>query len=183
MRQLALAALYLALALGANPAAAQDIPDTLLVGDMRKLVAADGGTVPEVALLDGADAERSLSEYRGKVVLLNFWATWCAPCRKEMGYLDALEGAAGGADFAVVTVATGRNPLPAIERFFAENAITRLPILRDPGQELSAAMGVFGLPVSVLLDREGREVARLTGEADWSSPEALAVIAALVAAP
>jgi thiol-disulfide isomerase/thioredoxin len=181
MRQLALAALYLAAALGANPAGAGEIADTLLTGEMKKLVVADGGPVPDAVLLDETDTGQSLAKYRGKVVLLNFWATWCAPCREEMPHLDALQGEAGGEDFAVVAVATGRNPLPAIERFFAGNGITRLPILRDPGQELSAAMGVFGLPVTVLLDREGREVARMTGEADWSSPEALAVIAALVA--
>jgi hypothetical protein len=98
-----------------------------------------------------------------------------------MPALEALETSLGGPDFAVVTVATGRNALPAIEKFFAETGVTRLPVLLDAKSGLARDMGVLGLPVSVLLDREGREVGRLTGEADWNAPEARALLAALIA--
>ena len=177
------ALLYTALALGANAAHADTAAlEALRTGDMQKLVfhgepVAAGTT----AFADAEGAEHRLSDWQGKVVLLNFWATWCAPCRKEMPMLDALEAEFGGEDFAVVTVATGRNSAQGIRRFFEEVAVTRLPILLDPGQELAREMGVFGLPITVILDREGREIARLRGEADWASDSARAIVAALVA--
>lgn len=180
MRGLALLVLYTALSLGANAA---DLA-TLKQGDMAKLIVADAPKpLPEVALLDETEAERSLSDYKGKVVLLNFWATWCAPCRKEMPGLDALQAEMGGDDFAVVTIATGRNPVPLITRFFDETGVKHLPKLRDPRQQLAGQMGIVALPVTVILDRNGAEVARLIGDAAWDAPEAKAVIAALIKGP
>lgn len=179
------AVLYTGLALGASlwaagPAAAADLAP-LLQGDMRKLVLTDPGAPLEATLFAADETPQALADWRGKVVLLNFWATWCAPCRKEMPSLDALQQELGGDDFAVLTIATGRNPVPAIDRFFEEEAIRTLPKLRDPKQAFAREMGVLGLPVSVLVDREGREVARLTGDAAWNGPEARAVIGALIA--
>lgn len=188
MRRFGLIVLYTALILGANAAGAEPPPGAdairpFLTGEMAKLVpATEMVPLAEAALLDRDDAPKGLEDYDGKVILLNFWATWCAPCRKELGALDRLEGELGGADFAVVTVATGRNPVPAIDKLFAEERITRLPILRDPDQSFARATGVMGLPVSVLVDRDGTEVARLVGDAEWDSPEAKAVIGALIAA-
>lgn len=183
--------LYTALALCANAAvaagAAADLgPQDLgpyMNGDMRKLVTASSPGAPlEATLLDAADAEHPLSTWRGKYVLLNFWATWCAPCRNEMATLDRLQAEMGGDHFQVLTIATGRNPVPAIDKFFADENITHLPKLRDPRQVFAREMGVLGLPVSVILDPEGREIARLTGDAAWDGKEARALIAALVAA-
>ncbi len=177
--------LYTALALGATPPAQGDPAAlaALQTGAMRTLVLhPEPRPLPEAALLDAAGAARSLADWRGRVVLVNFWATWCPPCRDEMPSLGALQAALGGADFAVLPVATGRNPVPAIRRFYAEAGVEALPILRDPAMALARGMAVMGLPVSVLLDRDGREVARLTGHADWAAPEALALIAAVIAA-
>lgn len=172
--------LYTALSLCANAATAADLA-ALKAGDMAKLVVYEEPlAVPELPFTDESGAEHSLKDFRGKAVLVNFWATWCAPCRKEMPALDALQGAMGGARFAVVTIATGRNPQAQIQRFFAEAGVTRLPRYQDERQQLARAMGVMGLPVSVLIDREGREVARLIGDADWNAPEARKVIAALM---
>lgn len=181
MRLVRSAVLYTALVLSANPGLAQTaIPAPLLDGEMRKLVPADPPSAPlDATLVDEAEAPRSLAEYRGKYVLLNFWATWCAPCRTEMPGLDRLQAELGGDRFAVVTVATGRNPVPAIRTFFDENGITRLPVLRDPKQAFAREMGVLGLPVTVILDPEGREIARMQGDAQWDGPEARALIAAL----
>lgn len=142
---------------------------------------AEPAPAPDVAITDPDGAEHRLADWKGKVLLVNFWATWCAPCREEMPSLDALQAKQGGDDFAVLTVAAGRNPPPAIDRFFAEEEIQNLPKLLDPRQELARAFGVLGLPVTVLIDREGREVARLIGDADWNSPAAHAVIEQLVA--
>lgn len=182
MRRLWSAVLYTGLALGANPAAADRATiEALRSGEMLKLAVSDPAPLPDAMILDEADAPRSIAEYKGKVVLLNFWATWCIPCRKEMPSLDRLQGAMGGADFAVVTVATGRNPVAAMTRFFQDQGVTRLPLWRDPDQSFSRSMGVLGLPVSILLDRDGNEVARLTGPAEWDSTDARAMIAGLIA--
>jgi thiol-disulfide isomerase/thioredoxin len=170
--------LYTALILGANVAAA-DVSG-LRDGDMKKLAIHEAPVpLPAVILLDAADAEHALADYRGKWVVLNFWATWCAPCRHEMPSLDRLQAAMP--EIAVVPVATGRNSVTGIERFFAEAEVKSLPILRDPTSELARGMGVLGLPVTVILNPEGEEVARLIGDAEWDSASAKAIMAALVA--
>lgn len=177
MRKL-LVVLYTSLMLGANPVAA-DVA-ALRDGDMKKLALHEAPVaVPEAVLLDATDGEHSLADYKGKWVVLNFWATWCAPCRREMPSLDRLQAAMP--EIAVVPVATGRNAIPGIERFFAEAEVKGLPILRDPTSELARGMGVMGLPVTVILNPEGQEVARLIGDAEWDTDSAKAVLAALVA--
>ena len=177
MRKL-LAVLYTALALGANPAAAQDVA-SLLTGDMEKLTLADPVALPEVPLISMTDEEASLSAYRGQWVVVNFWATWCAPCRAEMPALDRLQAAMP--DLAVVPVATGRNAPEAITRFWDEAGITHLITLRDPKSLLSRQIGIAGLPVTVIVNPEGQEVGRLIGDAAWDAPEAQAVLKALMA--
>jgi thiol-disulfide isomerase/thioredoxin len=190
MRLIRSALLYTALAVTANallPAlaladrAALVALEALRGGTMKKLTFSEPKTVPEAVLLDEADGEHGLVEYQGKVVVLNFWATWCAPCLKEMPSLDALQAALGTEDFAVVPVAVGRNPVEAIDRFYDKAAIVNLPVLRDPKQAFSRAMGVLGLPLTVILNRQGQEVARLIGDAEWNGPEARAILAALIA--
>ncbi len=169
---------YTAFLLGANAVAA-DVA-ALRDGDMKKLAFHDAPIpLADIGLVDADDAPRSLADYRGKWVVLNFWATWCAPCRTEMPSLDRLQAAMP--DIAVVPVATGRNAVAGIKRFFQEEAITNLPILRDPTSELTRSMGIVGLPVTVILDPEGREVARLIGDAEWDSASAKAIMGALTA--
>ncbi len=176
MLRKSLAVLYTALALGANPVLA-DVAD-LRDGDMKKL-ALHSAPVPlsQVTLLDASDTPVSLADYKGKWVVLNFWATWCAPCRQEMPSLDRLQAAMP--NIAVVPVATGRNALPGIEKFYAEAGIANLPILRDPKSELSRSASVMALPVTLILNSEGQEVARLIGDADWDSDSAKAILTAL----
>ncbi|WP_292019022.1 TlpA disulfide reductase family protein [Maritimibacter sp. UBA3975] len=175
--------LYAALLLGANAAFADMAEiEALKDGDMKKLMfSSEPSPAGQATFTDTEGNEVSLADYRGKVVLLNFWATWCAPCRHEMPMLDALQAEYGGDDFAVVTVATGRNKEMAIKKFFEEVGVENLPILMDPKQGLAREMGVMGLPVTVLLDREGNEIARLMGDADWSSESAMAIVSALIA--
>lgn len=178
MRKIALALLYMAFASGANPAWA-DV-SALLTGDMKKLVLTEPPVdLPDVPLLDMEDAEHRLAEFRGKWVVLNFWATWCPPCREEMPALDRLQAAMP--DVAVVPLATGRNDPDRMARFFEEAGVKNLSILRDPQSELARGMGVAGLPVTVIVNPEGQEVARLIGAAAWDAPEALAVLEAMVA--
>ena len=150
---------------------------------MRKLVVHDAPVaVPDVAFTDLEGTEHRLADSNGRLRLVNFWATWCAPCREEMPALDALARERGGADFEVIAIATGRNSLDAIARFKEEHDITALPTRLDPKGALAAAMNVPGLPVTVLLDRDGAEIARMLGGADWNGPEARALIDALIVA-
>lgn len=179
-RVMRLLALYTALALGANasPALAVDL-DGLLTGDMKKLaVHATPVDLPAAELLDMAEEVQSLDQFKGKWVVLNFWATWCAPCRHEMPALDRLQAAMP--EIVVLPLATGRNAPEQITKFFAEAEIENLTVLRDPKMQLARAMGVLGLPVTVILNPEGQEVARLIGDAEWDSAAAQAVMAAFL---
>ena len=177
MRKLAL--LYTGLMLAANAAFAGVVDPALLTGDMGKLVISQARALPQAELVDMTDGAASLEAYKGKWVVLNFWATWCAPCRTEMPSLDRLQTALPGV--AVVTVAVGPNPVPAIRRFMDEAGVTKVAMLRDPQAGLARQMGVFGLPVTVLINPEGLEVARLLGGAEWDQPGARAVLAAVMA--
>ncbi|KCV81148.1 redoxin [Actibacterium atlanticum] len=182
MRLLRSVVLYTALALGANAAVADTAAlEALRDGSMKKLnFHRTPVEVAEVGLVDMDDAPRSLSEFEGQYVLLNFWATWCPPCRKEMPGLGALQTELGSDDFQVVTVATGFNKVQAISKFFDEIEVDNLPLLRDPKQALAREMAVLGLPVTVILNPEGQEIARMQGDAHWDSDSAKAIITALV---
>lgn len=178
MRFILATVLYAALAVAAN-ADTSGLND-LREGTLRKLqFHAEPRPVPAAVLLDAEDGEHDMSEYSGKYVLLNFWATWCAPCRHEMPSLDRLQAEMGSDDFEVVTVATGRNPVPSITRFFDEIEVAHLPILRDPSQGFARSMAVMGLPLTVLIDPDGQEIGRLIGDAEWDSDSAKAIINAL----
>ena len=184
MRILALLVMYTALSMGANTAIA-DTQDLLGLrsGDMKKLVIHESPVATSDAAFDLEDdgGKGSLADYRGKYVLLNFWATWCAPCRTEMPQINALQKEFGGDEFQVLTIATGRNSPEGIKRFFAEAGIDSLPRHQDPKQALASQMGIFGLPITVILDPEGREIARLRGDAKWDSDSAKSIIKALIA--
>lgn len=176
LRKMVLVVLYTAFACGANAGAL----DGLLQGDMKKLAVLETPVdLPEAVLLDASDAPHAMADYKGKWVVLNFWATWCAPCRKEMPSLDRLQAAMP--EIAVVPVATGRNDVAQIAKFYTQAEVANLPVLRDPKSGLAHAMGVMGLPVTIILNPKGQEVARLIGDAEWDSPDALAVLRALSA--
>lgn len=175
-------ALYTSLLIAANAAVAGPV-DWQAARDagLPKLIESEAAPVPEVEFTDLDGGTHRLDDWKGKVVLLNFWATWCAPCREEMPSLDALQKAKGGEDFEVLTVASGRNTEAAINRFFQESGVTDLPTLTDPQMALARAFGIMAMPVTILIDAEGNEVARMTGDADWSSPAALALIDQMLA--
>jgi thiol-disulfide isomerase/thioredoxin len=125
----------------------------------------------------------SLKAFRGKVTLVNFWATWCAPCLKELPSLDALERDLGGPDFVVVAIAADARGPEIAASFLDRLGIESLKLYRDPRLRLTAAIGGANvLPVSILYDRQGREIGRLVGEADWSAPEARRLISSAIAA-
>ncbi len=127
----------------------------------------------------------TLENFRGKTILLNLWATWCTPCRQEMPALDALQGQLGSKDFEVVAVNIDQRNLDKPKAFLDEIKVTKLAYYADPSvkifQDLKAAGRAFGMPTSLLIDPEGCELANLAGPAEWSGPEALALVRAALA--
>ena len=175
------ALLYTALGLLANTAIA-DIGtyEAMREGDMRKLnFHSTPEEVTDAAFIGEDGSEKTLADYKGQITVVNFWATWCAPCRAEMPDLADLQNQIGDDDLSVVTIATGRNPRPAMERFFAEIGVDNLPLHADPRSTLARNMGVLGLPITVILDRDGNEMARLQGDAEWNSENAIEILTAI----
>lgn len=127
--------------------------------------------VPEVTFVDEEGRPRGLADFKGKVVLLNVWATWCPPCRLEMPALDNLQAALGGPDFEVVTLSMDRGGVEPVRRFFSETGVKRLAIFVDRSGKALRNLGALGLPTTILLDRDGREMGRLVGPAVWDSPQ------------
>jgi thiol-disulfide isomerase/thioredoxin len=132
--------------------------------------------VAALAFADASGRERSLAEFRGKAVLLNLWATWCVPCREEMPTLDRLQARLGGNDFEVVAVSLDRGGPERPADFLAEIGATHLAVYLADTVAVRRAIGVFGLPATLFIDREGREVHRVVGPAEWDSPEMIATI-------
>lgn len=168
--------LYTALAAGANMAFAGEIDLEAARSGGIDLIEGDGETVSDLTFTDPDGAEFTLADYRGQSILLNFWATWCAPCREEMPALNSLQKEFGGENFQVVTIASGRNPLPAIRKFYDQAGLDVLPVLLDPRQRLAREFGVVAMPATILIDGDGAEVARLMGPADWASDTARQIV-------
>lgn len=113
----------------------------------------------------------SLNDFRGKVVLLNVWATWCPPCREEMPTLDRLQAELGGPDFEVVALSIDRGGFPVVLDYLAAANIDRLKPYLDSAGDASSTLAQSGVPLTLLIDRQGREIGRKLGPAIWDSPE------------
>jgi thiol-disulfide isomerase/thioredoxin len=138
--------------------------------------------MPDLSFEDANGRTRKLSEWRGKTVLLNLWATWCVPCRKEMPALDSLQGKLGGENFEVVAVNIDTRDPEKPKNFLKEANLTRLGYFTDVKakvfQDLKAIGRALGMPTSVLIDSQGCEIATLAGPAEWASEDALKLIRA-----
>ncbi len=145
------------------------------------LVKAERTAVPNLSFRDAQGAEVKLDKWRGRVVLLNLWATWCAPCRKEMPALASLQKQLGSPDFEVVALSIDRKGIAASAAFLKETGAENLGLYVDETTKALADLQALGLPVTVLIDRKGREIGRLLGPAEWNSAEAVALIKAAVA--
>ena len=138
--------------------------------------------LPDFTFADAEGKPKSLADFSGKVVLLNIWATWCVPCREEMPTFDALETKLGGKDFKVAAVNIDKGEPDKAAAFLKETGATHLTLYTDPSGRLFSTLKAIGMPTTLLIDRNGKEIARLVGPADWASPEAVAVMQAAIAA-
>jgi thiol-disulfide isomerase/thioredoxin len=133
------------------------------------------------AFADGAGAPLDLAHWKGKVVLLNLWATWCGPCRKEMPELAKLQKLLGSADFEVVALSEDLKGAEASAAFLKESGSENLTLYIDPKASALAAVQSAGLPTTLLIDRNGKEIGRLLGPADWASAEAQNLVKGVLA--
>ena len=150
--------------------------DLFAKGSLKKLTALENPPAqPNIVFTSPDGTEMRLSDYKGKVILVNIWATWCAPCIAEMPMLNDLQVARGGANFEVVTISLDRTAAEA-EAWLRKNKIDNLPIWHDGTYNVSAKLVLPGLPTSIFYNKSGREIARIPGEVDWTSEEALALV-------
>jgi len=131
--------------------------------------------LPGVRFQNDQGKALTVENFRGRVMLLNLWATWCVPCRKEMPALDRLQQQLGGPGFEVVAVSIDHS-VKEVRDFYRKYGIKSLALYIDPASDLIATLGTVGLPTTVLVDRAGREIWRLIGPAEWDAPRWLAAI-------
>lgn len=141
---------------------------------LAELKPAKPSPAPNVSFADMGGRSYALSKYRGRYVLLNLWANWCGPCVKELPALANLQRTIPASRLAVVTVDVERNADKVAGQFLIAHQAAELPAFADPGMKLMAATKTFGLPTTLLIDPQGREIARATGPAQWDAPDAIA---------
>jgi thiol-disulfide isomerase/thioredoxin len=158
------------------PGIREGMPTTVAGGRLPVHRAEAPRPVPDLRFIDGDARPRSLAEFRGRVVLLNIWATWCVPCRQEMPALDRLQARLGGPDFEVVALSIDRDGLPKVTRFYEELGLEALRIYVATDSDLMAKLGAVGVPLTLLVDRNGMERWRRLGPAEWDQPEIVDLI-------
>lgn len=169
---LALAVLYVILA---GPVHAPKPPASL----PHLTLAKSPQIVPSVAFSDAAGKRHLLAEFRGRTILLNLWAPWCAPCLRELPALAELSRSMPPAKFAVVAVYVGRNGAGDAKSFLAEHGAAGLPVYVDTDIALVRAFDAYGLPLTVIIDPQGREIARSLGPGEWDATDAVAYMKTL----
>lgn len=140
-------------------------------------------SAPATVFQDGSGAEISLLDFEGKVLIVNFWATWCAPCVKEMPTLDALQQKLGGPEFEVLAISQDREGARLAKAFMDTNQWTNLALYTEPGVRFAKDAGLRGLPTSLVIDKLGNEIGRVEGDTDWGNPDIEQSLRNLIAAP
>ncbi len=180
--------------LRSNPAAAACAPALATAGRIAPLARGEVAAlivthtafrVPDLAFQDAEGRARTLKDWRGRTVLLNLWATWCVPCRKEMPALDALQGDLGGSNFEVVAVNIDTRDPEKPLAFLKEVGVTHLAYYADPSakvfQDLKLAGKAFGMPTTLIVDRSGCEIGAMAGPAEWASADGVKLVSAALA--
>ena len=161
----------------AKPAQAGAAAARLNRGEMSTFVfKTTPAALAEISFVDGAGTTKSLQDWKGRYVLLNLWATWCAPCRKEMPDLDRLQAELGSKDFEVLALNVDRNGVDKAKAFLEKIGIKALKLYADETAKAGTHLKAIGMPTTLLINREGLEVGRLVGPAKWDSEDAKRLI-------
>jgi thiol-disulfide isomerase/thioredoxin len=136
----------------------------------------DPSEAPEISFEDGERRKRTLADFRGQIVVVNFWATWCAPCVRELPSLDRLQKRLKRKGVTVIALSLDRDGVGAVKEFYAENGIRHLSVYVDTTMAAQQAFAIPGLPTTVLIDRQGRDRGRLIGPAEWDGKDAKALV-------
>lgn len=139
--------------------------------------------LPDIEITDDEAHPLKLSSFKGKMILLNIWATWCEPCRREMPALDRLQSKISGADFTVVAVSIDSDAIQAIRAFYRQNGIKHLHMYIGQSEKVLPDLGVAAIPTTLLIDRFGNQVGYAIGPVQWDSPELVEVIRGQLVAP
>ena len=142
-----------------------------------------GPKLPAFDFTTATSGKKTLADYAGQGIVLNFWATWCTPCVKEMPALDQLARAVEGDRIAVLPLSSDRAGASAVEAFYKEQGIRSLPVLLDPDGAAARAIHARGLPTTVILDADGRERQRVEGAVEWSKPDVVAALRKAIGKP
>ncbi len=153
------------------------VPDAAAGGPLFAIHAAPR-PIADLAFEDEKAGKHTLADFRGKVILLNIWATWCVPCREEMPALDRLQRKLGGPAFEVIALSIDSDGAPAVRQFYEKTGVRSLAIYVDPTMQAGSTVQIVGVPTTLLIDRDGLEVGRRNGPARWDEPEALQAIKA-----
>ena len=147
----------------------EDKTKDIIEGELRKFIFSDGTkTLPNPVVLDMDENVVEIGS-NDDILVINFWATWCAPCKKEMPSLNNLAENMKYDDVRIITVASGRNSKEAIESFFSDNDLVHLNKFRDPRGKIAMSYGVTALPTTVVIDPSGKEIGRIIGDIDWNT--------------
>ena len=166
-----------------TPQSTQDYPSHPPIrGDMQNFtLSVKPSPVPETTFADGNGNTLSLADFAGKILVVNFWATWCFPCIREIPTLDRLQARLGGEDFAVIAISQDRGGADVVRKFFTRTKVKNLKIHVDVLGKFGEAFGVRGLPTTLVLDRDGRELGRIAGVAEWDGRDARDLIEYFIA--
>jgi len=161
-----------------------DTEPTTTMGSLANYVEAKELTpVPAVRFMDASGRVMTLEDFRGRVVVLNLWATWCTPCVAEMPMLDRLQKQLGEEDAIVVALSIDRGGKEAVQEFYQKTGVTHLKVFVDPTMRAQSDLGLLGLPTTLIIDREGRERGRLVGPAEWDDEAAVDLVRRATADP
>ncbi len=165
------------------PPQAPDVPAGPTPRPIADLAGHPPTVLPTLGFLTAEGTRRTLADYAGHGVVLNFWATWCTPCVSEMPALDALSRtlAAASPPMTVLAVSLDRGGAGAVAPFYASHGIRSLPVLLDPHSETMTALRLDGIPTTLVIDPHGMEVARIQGPVQWDAGEAAAALKRLAA--
>lgn len=173
-RAVVYAATLLSALINMQTGTAQELPNNFVVHNSPRPLA-------NIQFEGVSGQDRSLADFKGKVVVLNVWATWCVPCRKEMPTLDRLQASLGGPDFQVVPLSIDRGGFDAIRKFYAEISVQELGMYVDRPGRVLRDLGAVGLPTTLIVNRSAEEVARIVGPAEWDSAEVVQFLRPIIA--